>query len=683
VKHEFLRGTPKNELRSQIFVFSNLIVPLLLVIVGIWWSTQYFAHLCNYDPRLVGRPYFVFKGYPVFYPWLFIGWLLKYWIRPDLGPIFYEAKNPALILSAIALGLFVLIALTRVLFLANQKFFGTARLGTERDLKKKGLLSKEGVVCGQLDNAEVKAYWDNGALVLEESKSSKLICHSGNANTLGLAPSGSGKGVCWITDTSFSYPNSMFILDFKSEIFNLTSGFRSTFSRIFRFAPTERDSLGINFLNEIPSGDSAVRYAEVLADVLTAPKTPKVDEAGEYYITGARGLLMAGILFVKGTNHQDKSLYGVLEMFSNSVQNAEDNSNGSSLMQTWLDAEYCHDVIKDVVTMEARQHLARNDKERGTVMSMIFNALAVFRDPVVRANTSRNDFSISDFIDTKVPISLYFTIPYSDVERLSSLVRVFITFILKRLADGETQYGKVKLKIPLLFMLDEFPVLGKIKTIPEFMGIGRGFNVSFFLIGQSLTQVNDIYGENNPLFEHCRFMITYAPQTLKTAEEISRMIGKQSVNKRSLSTPLGGLFPTGNNGSTSDTETERNLINADELMKLPDNAVMVFCHGMPPYLGLKVPYYDDWRFKFCANEKVYPAPKSRNKLLSYCTPGRYTIHDAWFEVPEGSFLGSREDEERDEALIADWVKEKTGNTGINENPIKVSVSDDLTIGGAL
>jgi type IV secretion system protein VirD4 len=84
------------------------------------------------------------------------------------------------------------------------------------------------------------------------------------------------------------------------------------------------------------------------------------------------------------------------------------------------------------------------------------------------------------------------------------------------------------------------------------------------------------------------------------------------VVKESVSTS-GYRFSMGlNNLNASSQEVGRNLINADELMKLPPSDALIYNQGMPPYMAKKVVYYMDKRFKSRAGLK---APATRRELL--------------------------------------------------------------------
>jgi type IV secretion system protein VirD4 len=679
MKNEFKRDLNTHEIRNTVFSFSTLIVPILLVVAGLWISTQTFAALFKYDPHVVGYPSFIISGkYPLYFPWMYAGWCLKYWPYPDVyGPYFSGSNGPVMVFSGIAFFVFLGITLAKLFFLSDNNFFGTARWANIRDIKKNGFLQTEGVVLGELYDAEIKSEVikegnKQGEVILRLKRPAPLVCHAGRHNTLGIAPTGSGKGISWATPTALSFPESMFIFDPKAQLYEDTAGFRSKFSRIFRFSPTERDSLSINILKDIPPGDDAFRYAQMIAEILTSPKTNKQDETGEYFSAGAQELLTAGILHVICSDYFDKSFYGVKRMFVGDITDSQKAGDVDASVRTWIDTVHCNEEIHERVANAASTFLSMNEKEKPTVLRVIYNALLVFDDPVVRANTTKDDFSVRDFWESEVPVTLYFTIAYSDIPRLSPLLRILVTFILRRLSDGKTGYGRAKLKHRLLFLLDEFSSLGQMKAVKESMSIMREYNVFFFIICQSITQLNDLYGKDHPFLEHCKTMVVFAPGILSTAEEISRICGKRSTRKASVSNSMHIL--SNNPGSISESETENNLINADELMKLPPDEFLLFHHGMPPYNGKKVICYDDVRFKNFIDHKKYPAPANRAELLRFCTIRKESSDDLWFRVPQKPVLMSQDEEEVDQSLIDDFFKQKNKDVNVEVEEV-VSPTD--------
>ena len=191
----------------------------------------------------------------------------------------------------------------------------------------------------------------------------------------------------------------------------------------------------------------------------------------------------------------------------------------------------------------------------------------------------------------------------------------------------------MKLKNRILFLLDEFPILGSFPFLEKTMGLLTGYGMSFLIICQSLQQIIKLYGPNNSFLEHCKTWITYAPGDLNSAKTFSEVTGKESIWKESVSTS-GSKFAVGlSHLNLSGNEVERNLINPDEIMRLPPTDLLVFAHGMPPYRGKKIIYYLDSRFKRFVN---LPTPETRDDILSELPPAT-SSRNAWSNLADEDY----------------------------------------------
>jgi type IV secretion system protein VirD4 len=192
---------------------------------------------------------------------------------------------------------------------------------------------------------------------------------------------------------------------------------------------------------------------------------------------------------------------------------------------------------------------------------------------------------------------------------------MFVTLLSRRFTGGETQATKRKFKVPLLILLDEFDKLGKMDELEMNMGIHNGFGIHYFLIFQSLNQLNKIYTKDHSFLAHCRNSIFYAPGAgeYDSAELISKICGRESVSKANISYS-GNRGALGfNSSSLSSQDMDRNLINADEIMKLPLSSFILLCQGLPPYIGKKNVYYEDP--VFISRYKLPPAFTTREEAV--------------------------------------------------------------------
>ena len=90
----------------------------------------------------------------------------------------------------------------------------------------------------------------------------------------------------------------------------------------------------------------------------------------------------------------------------------------------------------------------------------------------------------------------------------------------------------------ILFLIDEFARLGRIRSIEDSMTTLRSKGITICLLTQSISQIDAIYG-----LEHRRIIMDNAAYTLvlsardpASAEEISKMIGKDWFTKVSINT---------------------------------------------------------------------------------------------------------------------------------------------------
>jgi len=627
--NEFLRSKPKDAKDEQKFNFLMKVVTLGAIFIGIWAGTQRFCYLVNYDPGWVGLPFHVIQigekfVFPLYNPFLIFYWTLMYIKRTDIHPLMYRAYKIIGYTSVSAIVFYFLIEFVLMKYIA-QNIFGTARWGNKKDLKKAGLLQgKGGMVLGQLFDANVYSAYDQkkDSVILHLKKPSQKIIQSGIYNTLLSAPTRSGKGVSSVMTTLLAYSGSVIVLDFKGESFQYTSGFRKKFGKVYRWEPTGDKGHHFNPMMEIRSGENAFSDANLIADILTTPAQGGGNATSEHFQVGAKDFLTAVILHCLCSDWKDKSLPGCRKFLAQGDPANPDNKN--YIYDLMINSDHGDEMIHQAVVEGAMAQRNRPKDEGGSMLSTVNNALAVFADPKIARNTWNSEFYIDEFEETKVPLSLYLTIQYNDVQRIAPLIRLFITLFSRKFTGGETSANARKFKVPVLFILDEFDKLGRMDELEMNMGIHNGFGIHYFLIFQSLNQLNKIYTKDHSFLAHARNTIIYAPGTGETesAELVSKICGKESISRTNISYSGGKAQVGYSNKNISAQDQERNLINADEVMKLPLDQLILLCQGLPPYIGKKNVYYEDQIFKtrlfppaFTTREDALKAAASTVKKL--------------------------------------------------------------------
>lgn len=641
-KSEFIRGKPSSGNREQLHAAINKFGAFIIIFLGLWGSTQYFAKLMNYDPQIVDYPFYILRSkifktgsYPLYYPWQYINWTLNNIKHEEMGPYLSRAMRPFVLFALLAIVIYTVITYFRGFKQIAENVFGTARWGTKKDLVKDGLLDNaNGIVFGQLSDAKIQATLNKktGSVGLKLKKPSKVISSVGITNCLLAAPTRSGKGVSTVIPTLNSYGGSVIVLDFKGENFDRTSGYRSSLGKVYRYAPVSEIGHAFNPLMEIPGNKDAYGYANMIADTILTPQAGKAggDANSEHFREAGIAFLTGVILHVLCSDYPNKTMPGLKSFLS--ALNPEDPADDTYTLNQMINGVHCNQDIHERVVTAAADQLKRPDRERQSVLSTVQKSLRVFEDPRVVDASQRHDFYIDEFEKTDKPISLYLTLPYAHMSRLAPLIRLFIMILIRKFTDGETQHDERKLKVPLLIVLDEFDKLGKFSELQESMGILAGYGIHFLLIIQSPNQLIDIYGKNHQFFAHCKNILLFAPGEIESGKTCSEMIGKESIWKASTSNS-GSRFSVGlDNINISGGEQERNLINPDEVMKLPADQLIILTQGRPPYIAKKCVYYEQEPFKKRAS--TGPAFKTKKEALKQSAHNIVRAEGRqWFDMP--------------------------------------------------
>lgn len=574
--------------------------------LSVWLAAQWTADQLDYSPRL-GEPSLLIWGIPVYAPWRFFGWWYSFEAyAPD---VFDRAGLIAGTGGVLGLLVAIIGAILRSRESSNVTTYGSSRWAKRSEIRRAGLLKAAGVFLGQVKGSYLR--------------------HDGSEHVMAFAPTRSGKGVGLVIPTLLSWQHSAVIHDIKGENWELSSGWRSKFSRVIRFDPTHPQTLRYNPLLEVRKGEREVRDAQNIADILVDPEGGL--ERRNHWDKTAHSLLVGAILHVLYAE-EDKSLAGVARLLSHPDRGFR--ATLERMLNTNHIGTQSAPKAHPVVEQSARELLNKSENERSGVLSTALSFLSLYRDPTVARATSVCDFRIDDLIDAAQPISLYLVVPPSDISRTRPLVRLILNQIGRRLT--EDHQSKSRSRREVLLMLDEFPALGRLDFFETALGYMAGYGLRAFLIAQSLNQIVKAYGPDNAILDNCHVRVAFASNDERTAKRISDALGA-TTELRAMKNYAGHrLAPWLSHVMVSRQETARQLLTPGEVMQLPPDEEIVMVAGAPPIRAKKLKYYADRNFANRILPEVNPA-QANIELSSASEWDGYTatVHAGLLDTDEG------------------------------------------------
>jgi len=576
----------------------------LVAAIGLQLTTQWLAHRLNYQVGL-GDAAFYIGSWPIYAPWKALWWRWRLAGSPS-ALLLTQSANLALLttfaVGALAAGI-TLVQRYRLLANRVDELHGSAHWATRSEIERAGLFKASGLVLGTWADTQARAL--------------RYLRSDGPEHVLMFAPSGSGKTVGPVLSSLLTWTHSLVVLDPKGENFELTSGWRSTFSRVVRvdLSDDPAQTSGFNPLRcvRIRTTKEVVDVQRLALSIMSPEGDGPQSEAGAYFINTGASLLSGAMLH---TLYRD-SAGGKTSCLADIERELNDPRRSlSQILREWV--AYPHDPTfsqgwsdsegptqtNPLVASAASELLKLTPKERAPILSTVLSRLALFRDPLLAANTARSDFEIEDLVRGDKPVTLYLVLRFADQDRLRPVVRILVDLLVRRLTEETifesptaaakhelavrvsracarllgrsrnaatatiTSPGSKQARRRLLFLLDEFPILGRMTSIESALAIARGWGIKFFLIVQDYEQLLAAYGKNETITSNTRIRLAYAPTKPETAKLVSALAGTTTVlqQNQSRSTTLGSVASARN--SESEQGVRRDLIMPDETMRL-------------------------------------------------------------------------------------------------------------------
>ena len=432
-----------------------------------------------------------------------------------------------------------------------------------------------------------------------------------NRNVMVVGGPGSFKTQSYvITNVLAETENSQIVTDPKGEVYEMTAEIKARQGyevHVINFDDMTHSSR-YNPLDNITKDSHATEVATKVVDSANA------DGKKDVWYHAQRALLKALILYVIHELPPENRNFGGITDFLQSYSIEKDENGASELDRVFLDLPLKHPARR---AFELGFNKSKGEMQGSIIMSLL-TTIADFVDEEVTEFTSFSDFHLKDPGRKKMVI--YVIIPVMD-NGLEGLINLFFSQLFSQLYELGAENGS-KLPQKVDFLLDEFVNLGKFPQFEEFLATCRGYGIGVSTIIQTITQLQDKYKKEKAesILGNHNVKICLNASNKVTADYFEGLLGKTTVEYETANESTTKSKETSTSVSEGKNYTTRNLLNADEILRLPsDTSIIIFSFRTP----IKAKKAFQWELfpkvvdMFPRKQKEYIAVTSQSQLEAF------------------------------------------------------------------
>ena len=410
----------------------------------------------------------------------------------------------------------------------------------------------------------------------------------GGEHTVLHARSGAGKSVGFSIPNAFKWPGSLVCLDIKRELFQHTSGYRSTLPNheVYLFDPAARNGRSHRWNPfwqvDRTSPDRFDAIARMAFQIWPEIMGDDKNGSGNFWNGTARDAFCAMAGFVAETPSLRLTMETVRRLFMlGTISQNEINAKIARGRDTG--ETYSRSVVEGLIS-----YFDNDDPRiRGGIQKSVTTALQIWGNPRVAAATSETDFDLRDI--RRKPMSIYIGVSPGDIERNAPLLRLFFDALLNVNTTATPEQDKT-LTTPALIMLDEFVQLGRMNRLAHGLQYARGYGLRFALVVQNRAQIMDMYGVNaaTDIFDNVGCEMMYGTGDEKLAKQYEERMGDRTVDVTTQNRPrwFGWMQPS--KQTDAHHPNRRALMLRQEILQMSQDEMLILRPGMKPMKAKKI-----------------------------------------------------------------------------------------------
>ncbi len=487
----------------------------------------------------------------------FIGLLVFLWnLSPQHGYFWL------LIIGGI--GLWLGSIFLKVAFKRRDTTLGSAQFGSRRDLKDLATNS------GDL-------------LIGRSAQTKKLLRYDGAAHLLTIAPTRSGKGVGTIIPNLLTANRSVVCIDPKGENARVTMRQRERFGPVHCLDPFDISGRATSRYNPLDRLDAD--SLDLAEDAMTLADALVFDEAETeaHWNEEAKALISGIILYV--VCHDDAAHRNLTSVREYLTLAPDDFTALLTVMQA-------SDGAGGLIARAANRYLSKSHREAAGVLSGAQRHTHFLDSPRIAQVVGGSDFAFADLKDSVATVFLI--LPPDRLDTYSRWLRLLVAQAINEMARSAAKPPR-----PVLFLLDEFAALGRLQPVERAMGLMAGYGLQLWPILQDIHQLRSLYGKSAGTFlSNAGVLQAFGVNDYDTADMLSKTMGRETITYDTGGQSEKDVMLQDKDRTVSTTQhlAARNLMDPNEIMKLPPENLLLMRVGENPLIVRKLRYYDDREF---------------------------------------------------------------------------------------
>jgi type IV secretion system protein VirD4 len=315
----------------------------------------------------------------------------------------------------------------------------------------------------------------------------------------------------------------------------------------------------------------------LLADALVVPE----GNGDSFWTEEAKALLQGLILYV-ATDEREAGMRHLGRVRDLLLLDGEDMP---LLFQRMTESAH------HVVTSTGARSLQKEEKLLANVIASAQAQTHFLDSPRIRESLSASDFKFEDLKSSAMTI--YLVLP---ADRLATFGR-WLRLLIQQAITVNARNIAQRPALPVLFLLDEMPALGRLSMVEQAYRLMAGFGIQIWGIAQDASGLKAIYGEGWEGFvANAGAIQYYGSLDRMTAEYFSALCGESTVasmaNAAAVAMKSWSLAPIQDSTQTN-AGAQRKLAYPDELMRLANGRQLVLIENHPPIQCEKRPWFTD------------------------------------------------------------------------------------------